>query len=50
MEARKGEDGGRILIYEHAKTCEVFVVPEPEMHLDQIEKVQTEVSALLMPN
>ena len=50
VEARKGEDGGRILIYEHAKTGEVFVVPEPELHLDQIEKVQTEVSALLMPN
>ena len=49
VEARKGEGGERILIYEHAKTGEVFVVPEPELHLDQIEKVQTEVSSLLMP-
>jgi len=50
VEARKGEKGERILIYEHAKTGEVFVVPEPELHLDQIEKVQMEVSSLLTPN
>jgi hypothetical protein len=50
VEARKGEGGERILIYEHAKTGEVFVVPEPELHLDQIEKVQMEVSSLLTPN
>jgi hypothetical protein len=50
VEARKSEGGGRILIYEHVKTGEVFVVPEPELHLDQIEKVQAEVSSLLMPN
>ena len=50
VEARKDENGDRILIYEHVKTGEVFVVPEPELHLDQIEKVQREVSSLLMPN
>jgi len=50
VEARTGDSGERILIYEHVKTGEVFVVPEPELHLDQIEKVQMEVSSLLMPN
>ncbi len=43
------DNGERILIYEHSKTGEVFIVPEPELHLDQIEKVQAEVSSLLMP-
>jgi hypothetical protein len=38
---------GRTLIYEHAKTGEVFVIPEPQLRLDQIEAVQNEVAALL---
>ncbi len=38
---------GRILIYEHSKTGEVFVVPEPRLRLDQIESVQNEVAAIL---
>jgi hypothetical protein len=49
VEAHKGEKGERTLIYEHVKTGEVFLVPDPELHLDQIEKVQMEVSSLLMP-
>jgi hypothetical protein len=49
VENRKSDEGERILIYEHVKTGEVFVVPDPGLHLDQIEKVQMEVSALLMP-
>ena len=50
VEAHRGETGERTLIYEHVKTGEIFVVPDPELHLDQIEKVQMEVSSLLMPN
>jgi len=39
---------GRTLVYEHVKTGEVFVVPDPGLRLDQIEAVQTEVAALLV--
>jgi hypothetical protein len=38
---------GRLLIYEHAKTGDVFVVPDPQLHLDDIGPVQTEVADLL---
>ena len=40
-------DNGRVLIYEHSKTGDVFIVPDPQLRLDEIEKVQTEVSVLL---
>ena len=39
---------GRTLVYEHVKTGEVFIVPDPGLRLDQIEAVQTEVAALLV--
>jgi hypothetical protein len=45
--AAKDDDNGRTLIYEHVKTGEVFVVPDPQLRLDQIEAVQNEVAALL---
>jgi hypothetical protein len=38
---------GRTLVYEHVKTGEVFIVPDPGLRLDQIEAVQNEVAALL---
>ena len=40
-------DRGRVLIYEHAKTGDVFVVPDPQLHLDQLGSVQAEVAQLL---
>jgi hypothetical protein len=40
-------NGGRVLIYEHNKTGDVFIVPDPQLRLDEIEKVQSEVGALL---
>ena len=40
-------DDGRILIYEHNKTGDVFIVPDPQLRLDEIEKVQNEVGTLL---
>jgi hypothetical protein len=43
----KEEDHGRTLVYEHVKTGEVFIVPDPGLRLDQIEAVQNEVAALL---
>jgi hypothetical protein len=45
----KGEQGeGRpVLIYEHGKTGDVFIVPDARLRLDEIEHVQQEVSQLL---
>jgi hypothetical protein len=40
-------DRGRVLIYEHVKTGDVFVVPDPQLRLDEIEGVQREVTSLL---
>jgi hypothetical protein len=40
-------DRGRVLIYEHVKSGDVFVVPDPQLHLDELGAVQTEVVQLL---
>ena len=40
-------DSGRTLVYEHVKTGEVFLIPDPQLRMDQIESVQNEVAALL---
>jgi hypothetical protein len=46
IEARE-DIHGRTLIYEHAQTGEVFIIPDPGLRLDQVESVQTEVAGLL---
>ena len=38
---------GRVLIYEHVKSGDVFVVPDPQLHLDELGNVQREVMALM---
>jgi len=38
---------GRTLVYEHVKTGEVFIVPDPGLRMEQIEAVQNEVAGLL---
>lgn len=38
---------GRVLIYEHVKTGDVFVVPDPQLRLDELGGVQAEVAQLL---
>ena len=43
----KEEEGKRLHLYLHAKTGELFVIPDPQLHLDQIEAVQREVVGLL---
>ena len=47
IEARRGEDGSLTRIYEHAKTGEVFVIPDPQLRLEQIAEVQVQVAGLL---
>jgi hypothetical protein len=49
VETKRTAEGAQTRIYEHAKTGEVFVVPDPQLRLDQIEQVRAEVSALLGP-
>jgi hypothetical protein len=39
----------RVLIYEHAKTGEVFLILDPQLRLDQLDSVQAEVYAFLSP-
>ena len=34
-------------IYEHAKTGEIFVIPDPELRLDQVAEVQQQVASQL---
>jgi hypothetical protein len=40
-------EGRPVLIYEHAKSGDVFIVPNVQLRLDEIEHVQQEVSQLL---
>jgi hypothetical protein len=39
--------GRRVLIYEQASTGDVFVVPDPQLRLDELDAVQNEVAQLL---
>ena len=41
------QDGYRLLLYEHARTGETFVVIDPKLRLDQLAEVQEEVTGLL---
>jgi len=47
IEARRGGDGSLTRIYEHAKTGEVFVIPDPQLRLEQIADVQAQIAGLL---
>lgn len=38
---------GRLLIYEHATTGEVFLIPDPQLRLDELDRVRDEVAAQL---
>lgn len=46
-EIRKEADGSSTIVYEHRKTDEMFLIPDPGLRLDQLEDVQREVSELL---
>jgi hypothetical protein len=40
-------DNGRVLVYEQPATGDVFIVPDPQLRMDEIESVQSEVANLL---
>ena len=46
-EVKVRDDGVRVRVYEHRKTGEVFLIPDPQLRLGQLEEVQKEVMALL---
>jgi hypothetical protein len=48
VDVRESENG-KFLIYEHAKTGEVFIIEDPRLKLDRLDLVQQEVYALLAP-
>jgi len=41
------DQGTLIRVYEHKKTGETFLIPDPKLRLDQLEVVQQEVIAML---
>lgn len=41
------EDGIKVRVYEHRHTGDVFLIPDPELRLDELEHVQKEVVAML---
>jgi hypothetical protein len=45
----KNEEPGKegVLVYEHAKTGDVFIIPDVRLRLDEIEGLQDEVARLL---
>jgi hypothetical protein len=50
VETKRTEDGKLLRIYEYAKTGEVFLIPDPQLRLDQIADVQSEIAAHLAPS
>jgi hypothetical protein len=40
---------GKVLVYEHLKTGEVFLVNDPGLKLDQLAEVQKRVALMLKP-
>ncbi len=47
VKTESGDGGSRVLIYEQSTTGDVFVVPDPQLRLDELESVQNEVAQLL---
>ena len=46
-EVKRNEDGTLTRIYEHMKTGDIFIIPDPELRLDQVAEVQQQVAAQL---
>jgi len=44
VETKRGDDSSLTRIYVHAKTGEVFVIPDPQLRLEQLAEVQAQVA------
>ena len=40
-------EGQRVFVYEHARSGDIFTVPDPNLQLDELEGVQRDVATLL---
>ncbi len=40
-------ENGRVIVYEQPATGDVFIVPDPQLRMDEVESVQNEVANLL---
>ena len=40
-------DGKRVFVYEHPKSGDFFTITDPDLQLDQLEQVQTDVADVL---
>jgi hypothetical protein len=47
IKAQLVEDHRRVFVYEHAKTGDLFQIPDPDLKLDQLAEVQRDVAHLL---
>ena len=46
-DVQERRDGMKIRVYEHKKTGETFLIPDPQLKLSDIHHVQEEVVAML---
>jgi hypothetical protein len=46
-DVQKHEDGALIRVYEHRKSGETFLIPDPHLRLDELEPVQRQVIDML---
>ena len=46
-DVRTRRDGSLLRVYEHRRSGEVFLVPDPELRLDELEETQQQVVAIL---
>ena len=46
-DVKKHDDGSLVRVYEMRRTGETFIIPDPQLRLDQIEEVQREVMDML---
>jgi hypothetical protein len=47
VKAQINEDNRRVFVYEHGASGDLFHIPDPNLHLDQLEEVQRDVAHLL---
>lgn len=47
VKAQLNQNGTRAFVYEHAKSGDLFTIPDPQLQLDQLEEVQRDVGHLL---
>ena len=47
VEVKRGADGSLTRIYEHVKTGDAYIIPDPQLRLDQVEDLQAQVANLL---